>query len=138
MNLTPLDTPDLVRIILLNVGAHTVPSVRLVCRDWKVLIEEVQALHTTELGSAFSPSYIKWLKSQNLFICINIAGKGANLPIEWKAEYRSPRFQSIYFPDYDVSDLEDVVYENHCGCKRCERKAKNKIFATFGLNPWQK
>jgi len=131
MDLTPLDNPDLLRIILLNVGAHTVPSVRLVCRDWKSLIEEVQSLHTTEIGSAFSPSYIKWLKRQNLFISMNITGKKGNLPIEWEAEYKSPRFQSVYFPDYDISNLENLF--SFCDCDWHRRKAKTKIFTAFGL-----
>lgn len=132
MDLTPLDNPDIVRIILLNVGAHTVPSVRLVCRDFQSLIEEVQSLHTTEIGSAFSPSYIKWLKSQNLFISMNITGEKGNLPIEWKAEYKSPRFQSVYFPDYDISNLEGTTIIFDCDWHR--RKAKTKIFTAFGLN----
>jgi len=113
------------------IGAHTVPNIRLVCRNWRALIEEAQDLHTTELGSAFPLSYIEWLKSQNLFISMNITGKRTNLPIEWEAEYISPRFKFTYFFNYDVSDLKD--FDSLCRCGLCERNTKRKIFATFGL-----
>lgn len=132
MDHTPL---EILEYILSCVGAHTAPSMRLVRRDWKHLIEGIQSLRSTEIALNFPLSYIDWLKSQNLFISMNIIGKysGLLLPVEWKAEYISPRFRTTTFPEYIAFGIPQLDIIGECCCTRCQRVAKKRIFATFGL-----
>ena len=121
---------EIVRDILSNVGAHTVPSIKLVCKDWKNHIDGILCIRTVDLGSNFSSSYINWIKSQNLFISMNVVGPTSNLPIEWNAEYNYPKSLESCNEEYNYpKPLGSRKESTYTYCFH-----KNLIFAKFGLD----